>query len=154
VTVVRESEKIVRVPVPGPARVEVVEKIRFLKLWPDAVSPITASDCNSRILASGTVPPWPGATRVTAVGSVAPEDNTLRVRIESKQEAPKFFEIKRDFRVAARFLPIGRNQVEAEVVANPLRVGPVEIEAGIGVDVARDDATIGARGWIGGQLRF
>jgi hypothetical protein len=72
----------------------------------------------------------------------------------TRKEPVPFFEIKKEFYVQGRYLFTGKNSLEADLVANPLRVGPVEIEAGAGLEVRRDDSTLGARGWIGASYHF
>jgi hypothetical protein len=71
-----------------------------------------------------------------------------------RQEPQKFFQVKKEFRMTARYLFVGRNLAEFDVVANPLRLGPVELQAGVGLEVRRDDSSMGARGWIGAEYRF
>jgi hypothetical protein len=133
------------ITVPGPERIvyldrqEAAEAVKMPEL---AISP-------DNVLAITTIPPHTGPT--TAISMLTP---TGEGRILYRQEPQKFFQVKKEFRMTARYLFVGRNLAEFDVVANPLRLGPVELQAGVGLEVRRDDSSMGARGWIGAEYRF
>ena len=131
---------------PGPEQLitlDPVEAAEALKM-PDLA---TGQD---NVLAIVTIPPS-GESPVTAVSTLTPQGEG---KIVYRQEPQPFFRLQRGLGVSARYLFVGRNIAEMEVVATPLRIGPVEVQAGAGVEVRREDSALGARGWIGAEYRF
>lgn len=102
---------------------------------------------------------------VTAVGEVGPNegkttvistlygDNVLRGRMIYRKEPPPFFALKKDFRLEAMYLPIGDDIGEANIVAYPLRTGPIYWTAKAGFSINEDGGIKGHVG-IGIQYRF
>lgn len=139
-------ERVKRVYVPGPERIIYLEKedlsakLEMPELKKETGDPIAVA----------RIPPHRGPTTAIAV-----LDNTTgETRILARQEPLPFLEWKKEFRLQGRYLFSGANMVEADFVVNPLRIGPVELEAGAGAEIRRGDDSIGARGWIGASYRF
>jgi hypothetical protein len=135
----------IRVEVPGPERIVYLDrpalatklKMPELRVVPD------------NVLAVATVSPHTGPT--TAVAVLSP---TGEGRILLRQEPTPFIAVKREFALRGAFLLSGTNLVEADLVARPLRIGPVELVAGAGMEVRREDNSIGARAYLGAELKF
>lgn len=145
VPVIKTVEKIKTVSVPGPERVVFIPKselVGSLKMPELEKTP-------DNVLSVGRVNPSDGPTTVVSTLSPTGEGHIL-----IRQEPPKFFQLKKEFRAEARYLFAGRNLVELDLVANPVRVGPVNILAGAGVEVRRDDSSFGARAFVGFQYKF
>ncbi len=138
-------EKVKTIVVPGPERIVFLEKaslsttLKMPELNAVAGNPTAAVEIQ------------PHAGKTTAVSVL---DNAGRTTILTRQEPVPFFQVKRDIRASARYLFVGANIIESDLVAAPLRIGPVEVEAGVGVEVRRNDSALGARGYIGASYRF
>ena len=135
-----------RVAVPGPTKIIYLDKEQTaaalkmpeLKLSPD------------NVLAVATIPPS-GDAPTTAIAKLTPEgEGKILYRVEP---AP-FFQLKKEFTGRARYLFAGTNKIEADLVIRPLRLGPVNLEAGAGLEIRRADDTVGARTWVGAEYRF
>jgi hypothetical protein len=141
----KKTEKVERVAVPGPPRIIYLEKASLsarlklpeLNLLPD------------NVLGVVSVSPHSGPT--TAIATLTPEGEG---RILLRQEPTPFFSLKRDFRLQGRYLFVGSTVAELDLVANPLRVGPVELVAGVGVGMDREDSTLQGRAFVGAEIRF
>lgn len=133
-------EKIKRVLVPGPTKVEVIEKIVYAEKIPDVLQPATVADDNAHVIASAEIPPYNGKTIATAI--LETRDGIGRGRIETKQEPIPFFAVKKEFGMRAGAGSGGL--IVGEVYARPLRLGPVEVE--VRGYVKRDDRTGGDGG--------
>ena len=116
--------KIERVYVPGPVRVQVIEKIKYVEKMPDALTPTTAADNASHVIASAEIPPYNGKTIATAI--LENKDGVGVGRIETKQLPPPFWAIKKEFGARAGMGTGGL--ILGELYARPARVGNVEIE--------------------------
>ena len=142
-----EKWQIKTVEVPGPPRLVVLPKAELatrLKM-PELVS----LDNGTSVISAVSVPPWAGpTTAVTTLSQSGVAETLLR------REPMPFFSLKKEFEARARYLFVGINMAEAEVVARPLRVGPVEVEGGVGVEIRRQDSALGARRWIGATYHF
>jgi hypothetical protein len=145
-------EKIKRVLVPGPTKVEVIEKTVYIEKMPDVLQPATVADDNAHVIASAEIPPYNGKTIATAI--LETRDGIGRGRIETKQEPIPFFAVKKEFSVSARYMFSGINQVEADLTAKPFRTGPIEWSGGVGAEVRREDSDLGARLWLGAEYKF
>jgi hypothetical protein len=119
-------EKIKRVVVPGPGRVQVIEKIKYIEKMPDSLPSATASNPAAQVIASAEIPPHTGKTIATAILETG-QDNVGRGRIEYHQIPPPFFQIKKEFGLRAGMGTGGL--ILAEAYARPMRIGPVDIEA-------------------------
>ncbi len=118
--------KIERVVIPGPTRVEVIEKVKYVEKLPEALTPATASNPAAQIVASAEIPPHGGKAIATAILE-AGADNVARGRIEVKELPAPFFQVKKEFGIRAGMGTGGL--VIGEFYARPLRLGPVEVEA-------------------------
>jgi hypothetical protein len=133
------------VTVPGPERIVYLNR-------PEAALALKMPELNQgsdNVLAVATVAPHSGKTTVVSMLSPTGEGTILL-----RQEPTPFWQVRKDFRATVRYLFVGTNLIESELVASPLRTGPVEWEAGAGVEIRREDSTLGARGWIGASYRF
>ena len=142
-----EKWQIKTVEVPGPPRLVVLPKAELavrLKM-PELAS----LDNGTSVISAVNVPPWGGPTTAVTTLSQSGEAQTLL-----RREPMPFFSLKREFEARARYLFVGVNMVETDLVARPLRVGPVEVEGGVGVEIRRQDSALGARGWIGATYKF
>jgi len=142
--------KIERIIVPGPERIQVIEKIEYVEKMPGALAPSTATDNASQVIASAEIPPHAGRAIATAILERG-ADNVGRGRIEVKDMPPKFVELKKEFGVRAGYGTGGL--VLGEIYARPLRVGPVDVEVrGFGKRDDRSGADFG--GVVLGDYRF
>jgi hypothetical protein len=101
------------------------------------------------VIAVASVEPHTGKT--TAVTTMTKKGEA---RILLRKEPQKFFDLKREFRLTGRFLIAGRNVAELDLQAMPLRIGPVDIIAGVGVEVERENSDVRPRAFIGFEYRF
>ncbi len=145
--------RIKRVLVPGPERVRVIEKIRYIEKIPDALTPSTVQDNAAHVIASSTIPPSVAGGTASAILRTGP-DGVGTGSIEYKPATPKFLQIKKSFGMEGWYYPVGDRQAEAAIVANPLRVGPIEIKARIGAAIMRENSQIRGFVAIGGEWQF
>ena len=96
-----------------------------------------------------SIPSHTGPTTAIAI-----LDNTGITRVVTRKEPKKFFELKREFRLQGRYLFAGRNLAEADLYANPVRVGPVNLLAGVGAELDREDSSLRGRAFVGFEYRF
>lgn len=140
-----KTEKAPRIIVPAPKGITTIDKEIVAKYLKMPALTMTPGD----VLATTTVKPSSGPT--TAIAMISPVGvGSILLR----QEPMPFFQLKREFRISGRYLFAGVNQIEVDLVTNPLRVGPVELEAGVGAEVRRYDSTLGARGFLGFTYKF
>lgn len=146
----REVVRIERVLVPGPERVRVIEKIKYIEKVPGALTPATMADNTAHVIASAKIPGSPSGGTASAILRVGPDGIGTGV-IEYKPATPPFFAIQKEFGVRAGMGTGGL--VLGELYGRPVRVGPVTIE--IRAFGKRDDksgADFGAA--ILGDMRF
>ncbi len=117
-------EKIKRVYVEGPTKVEVIEKVVYVEKVPGVLTPATAADDNAHVIASAEIPPYNGKTIATAI--LETHGGVGKGRIETKQLPPPFWSLKKEFGLRAGAGSGGL--IVGEVYARPLRMGPVEVE--------------------------
>jgi hypothetical protein len=129
--------------VPGPTSVQKVyetkwrgsvkPEIRFLPIKAaieflprdQVVKESKIQDAPEDMIAVGQVPPHTGKT--TVFGTLKPgADNVLRGGLEYRQEATKFWQLKREMGLRGGY---GTEGIVGEVYVRPLRLGPAEIEA-------------------------
>lgn len=108
---------LVPVPSPGPARIEYFGRDSLVKKS-------GIKDAPDNVVAVGQVPPHSGKTTVFGTLTVGP-DNTYRGRLEYRQEATKFFEVKREMGIRGGY---GTEGIIGEAYVRPLRLGPVDLE--------------------------
>ena len=141
--------KIERVYIPGPERVQVIEKIKYIEKMPDVLTPTTASDNASHVIASAEIPPHTGKTIATAI--LEQKDGVGIGRIETKQLKPPFLAVQKEFGVRVGVGTGG--SLLGELYARPARVGPLFIEIrGYGMRTDRAGADVG--GMVLGDYRF
>lgn len=145
--------KIERVEVPGPVRVKVIEKKVYVDRFPEALTPSTVQDNAAHVIASSTIPPSVAGGTASAILRTGP-DGVGTGSIEYKPATPKFLQIKKSFGMEGWYYPVGDRQAEAAIVANPLRVGPIEIKARIGAAIMRENSQIRGFVAIGGEWQF
>ena len=141
----RVLEKIRVVKVPGPERIVYLEKASLAT----ALKMPELTTLTDNVLSVATAKPHTGPTTILATLSPSGE-----VKILLRQEPPKFWEIKREFRLSGRYLLVGTNVAELDILANPLRIGPVEVLAGGGVELNRDTSNLKGRAFLGFEYRF
>ena len=117
-------EKIKRIYVPGPERVQVIEKVVYIDKVPGALTPATIADNSAHILASAVIPP--SAAGGTASAILRVQDGVGVGSIEYKPATPPFFAIQKEFGVRAGLGTGGL--IVGEIYARPARVGPVTVE--------------------------
>lgn len=152
VTIAQPPKEVVKwrvktVEVPGPARLVVLNKAELATAL--KMPELASLDNGTHVLSAVSVPRSAGST--TAVTTLSPDGHAQTIL---RQEPTPFFELKREFQLSGRWLLTGVNQIEAEVVARPLRIGPVELEAGAGVEVRRENSTMGFRSYVGAVYKF
>ena len=130
-----------RVYIPGPERVQVIEKIKYIEKMPGVLTPSTASDNASHVIASAEIPPYMGKTIATAI--LEQKDGVGVGRIETKQLPMPFFAIQKEFGVR---VGIGTGGLLlGELYARPVRIGPISVEVrGYGKRDDRSGADFGA----------
>ncbi len=145
----KQVTKIERIYVPGPERVQVIEKIKYVEKMPDVLTPTTAADNGSHVIASAEIPPYNGKTIATAI--LEQKDGVGVGRIETKQLKPPFFAVQKEFGVRVGVGTGGT--LLGELYARPVRVGPLSIEVrGFGMRTDRSGADFGAV--VLGDYRF
>jgi len=149
----KEIHTIERIVIQGPATVRVIETVKYLEKVPGALTPQTAADNNAHVIASAKIPPSPAGGTATGILQYGP-DGVGTGRIEWKPATPRFLQIKKSFGAEGWYYPIGDRQAEASLVANPLRIGPIEIKAKVGAAVMRENSQIRGFVAIGGEWQF
>lgn len=139
-------ERVKTVTLPGPERIVYLDKpslSAILKMpeisFSDSANPVAVTE----------VAPHTGKTTVVAM-----LDNTGKTSLLTRQEPTKFLEFRRQIEIRGRYLFTGTNLMEADLVAKPLRIGPVEVEGGAGLEVRREDSSLGFRTFVGATYRF
>ena len=145
--------KIERVEVPGPVRIRVIEKIKYIEKVPGALTPSTVQDNSAHVIASATIPPSVAGGTASAILRTG-SDGVGVGSIEYKPATPRFLQFKKSFGAEGWYYPIGDRQAEASLIANPVRVGPVEIKAKVGAAIMRDNSQIRGFVAIGGEWKF
>ena len=150
VTVAQPAKEIVKwrvkeVLVPGPERIVTYPKAELAT----ALKMPELASVSGNITAAVEIQPHAGKT--TAVSVL---DNAGKTTILTRQEPPPFFQVKREMSAEVRYLPLGFNVMEAEVKIRPLRLGPVEIVGGAGVEVRRHDQSFGPRAYAGFEYKW
>lgn len=138
-------EKIRIVKVPGPERIVYLDK-------PGLAAALKMPELKSltdNVLSVATVKPHTGPT--TAIATLSP---TGEGGILLRQEPQPFWDLKREFRMQGRYLLVGTNVAELDILANPLRIGPVEVVGGAGVELNRDTSALKGRAYVGFEYRF
>ena len=113
-----------RIYIPGPERVRVIETIKYLEKVPGALTPQTAADNSTHVIASAKIPPSPAGG--TATGILRYQDGVGTGSIEYGAATPPFFALQKEFGVRAGMGTGGL--VVGEIYARPLRIGPVTVE--------------------------
>lgn len=141
--------KIVRVEVPGPERIRVIEKIKYIEKLPGALTPATIADNSAHVIASAAIPPSPAGGTASAILRI--QDGVGTGSIEWKPATPKFWAIQKEFGVRAGMGTGGL--VLGEAYARPARIGPVTVEVrAYGKRDDRSGADFGAA--VLGDMRF
>jgi hypothetical protein len=143
------AAKVERIEVPGPVRIKVIEKIKYVDRFPDVLTPSTVQDNAAHVIASATIPPSSAGGTASAI--LRTVDGVGVGSIEYRAATPPFFAIQKEFGVRAGIGTGGL--VVGEVYARPLRIGPVTVEVrGWGKRDDRSGADFG--GIVMGDLRF
>jgi hypothetical protein len=143
-------ERIVKVLVPGPDRIRVIEKIKYVKKVPGALTPATMADNTANVIASVTIPPSASGGIASSILRTGPDGVGVGT-IEFRPATPKFFAVQKEFGVRAGMGTGGL--VLGELYARPLRIGPVTVEVrGFGKRDDRSGADFGAA--ILADMRF
>jgi len=145
--------KIERVEVPGPVRVRVIEKIKYVDRFPEALTPATVQDNAAQVIASATIPPSVAGGTASAILRYG-ADGVGIGSIEYRPATPRFLQVKRDFFGEAWYYVVGDRQAQAAVGVNPLRIGPVEVKGKAGIDLMRQDSSIRGFVAIGAEIHF
>lgn len=136
------AAKVVRIEVPGPVRIRVIEKIKYIEKMPDVLTPSTVQDNAAHVIASATIPPSTAGGTASAILRTGPDGVGVGA-IEYRPATPKFFALQKEWGVRAGMGTGGL--VIGELYARPLRVGPVTVEArGWGKRDDRSGADFGA----------
>jgi len=141
----RIIEKIKVVKVPGPERIVFLEKAALAT----ALKMPELNALSDNVLSVASVKPHTGPT--TAIALLSP---TGEGRIILRQEPTPFWDLKREIRLQGRYLFAGQNLTELDLLANPIRVGPVNLLAGVGVELDRDSSSLRGRAFVGFEYRF
>jgi hypothetical protein len=147
------AAKVERVEVPGPVRVKVIEKIKYVDRFPDVLTPSTVQDNSAQVIASATIPPSPAGGTASAILRTGP-DGVGVGSIEYRAAKPRFLQVKKSFGAEGWYYPVGDRQAEASLVANPLRIGPIEVKVKVGAAVMRDNSQIRGFVAVGGEWQF
>lgn len=146
------AAKVERVEVPGPVRIKVIEKIKYVDRFPDVLTPSTVQDNAAHIIASATIPPSVAGGTASAI--LRYQDGVGVGAIEYRAATPRFLQVKKSFGAEGWYYPVGDRQAEASLVANPLRIGPIEVKVKVGAAVMRENAQIRGFVAIGGEWQF
>ena len=119
------AAKVERVLVPGPERVRVIEKIKYIEKMPDALTPSTVQDNTAHVIASAAIPPSSAGGTASAILRMGP-DGVGSGSIEWKPATPPFFALQKEFGVRGGMGTGGL--ILGEMYARPARVGPVTLE--------------------------
>ena len=145
----RVVTKIERVLVPGPERIRVIEKIKYIEKVPGVLTPSTVQDNAAHVIASATIPPSVAGGTASAILRV--QDGVGVGSIEYRPATPPFFAFQKEFGVRAGMGTGGL--VVGELYGRPARVGPVTVEIrAFGKRDDRSGADFGAA--ILGDMRF
>lgn len=117
--------KIERVYVPGPERVRVIEKVKYIEKLPNVLLPSTVQDNAAHVIASATIPPSMAGGTASAILRVAP-DGVGTGSIEYRPATPRFFALQKEFGIRAGYGTGGL--IVGELYARPARVGPITVE--------------------------
>ncbi|MFZ3043885.1 MAG: hypothetical protein WA058_02125 [Minisyncoccia bacterium] len=117
--------KIERVIIPGPERVRVIEKIKYIDKIPGVITPSTVQDNAAHVIASATIPPSVAGGTASAILRAGP-DGVGVGSIEYKPATPRFWAIQKEFGIRAGMGTGGL--VVGELYARPLRIGPIVVE--------------------------
>ena len=135
------AAKVERIEVPGPVRIKVIEKIKYVDRFPDVLTPATVQDNSAHVIASATIPPSSAGGTASAI--LRYQDGVGVGSIEYRPATPPFFAIQKEFGVRAGMGTGGL--VIGELYARPLRIGPVTVEVrGWGKRDDRSGADFGA----------
>lgn len=119
------AAKVERVMIPGPERVRVIEKIKYIEKIPDALTPSTVQDNAAHVIASATIPPSVAGGTASAILRTGP-DGVGTGSIEYRAATPPFFAIQKEFGVRAGMGTGGL--VVGELYGRPARLGPITFE--------------------------
>ncbi len=144
------AAKVERILIPGPERIRVIEKVKYIEKIPDVLTPSTIQDNAAHVIASATIPPSVAGGTASAILRTGP-DGVGVGSIEYRPATPPFFAVQKEFGVRAGMGTVGL--VLGEIYARPLRVGPVTVEVrGYGKRDDRSGADFGAVALI--DMRF
>lgn len=118
------AAKVERIYIPGPERIRVIEKVKYLEKVPDALTPSTVQDNTAHVVASAVIPPSVAGGVASAILHV--KDGVGTGNIEYKPATPPFIAVQKEFGARAGVGTGGL--VIGEIYARPLRVGPVTVE--------------------------
>jgi len=136
------AAKVERVEVPGPVRIRVIEKIKYVDRFPEALTPSTVQDNSAHVIASATIPPSPAGGTASAILRVGPDGVGVGA-IEYRPATPPFFALQKEFGVRGG-VGVG-GLLLGELYARPVRVGPITVEVrAFGYRNDRDGADFGA----------
>lgn len=148
-------------PLPKPVE-KIIEKIKVVRQPVERVvylekAPLAASLKMPELklepgepVAVASIPSHTGPTT-----AIAMMDNvTGETRMVTRQEPTPFFEIKKEFRLQGRYLFAGANVAELDLNVLPVRLGPVNILAGVGAEMDRDSSTLRGRAFVGFEYKF
>ncbi len=105
---------------------------------------------DDNVIAVGEVPKHNGKTTVLGTLNIG-SDNVYRGGLLFRQEPRKFWEVSKDIEAEVWYLPIGPNRAEANIVATPLRTGPVEWKLKGGIVIEHGSGQVEAIAGIGLQ---
>ena len=134
--------KIERVEVPGPERIRVIEKIKYIEKMPDVLTPSTVQDNAAHVIASATIPPSVAGGTASAILRRWP-DGVGVWSIEYRPATPPFLAFQKEFGVRGGVGTGGL--VLGELYGRFVRIGPITVEArGFAQRTDRSGADFGA----------
>ena len=134
--------KIERVEVPGPERIRVIEKIKYIEKMPDVLTPSTVQDNAAHVIASATIPPSVAGGTASAIRRRGP-DGVGVGSIEYRPATPPFLAFQKEFGVRGGVGTGGL--VLGELYGRFVRIGPITVEArGFAQRTDRSGADFGA----------
>lgn len=135
------AAKVDRIEVPGPVRIRVIEKIKYVDRFPDVLTPSTVQDNAAHVIASATIPPSVAGGTASAI--LRYQDGVGVGAIEYRPAKTPFFALQKEFGVRGG-VGVG-GLILGELYARPARVGPVSIEVrAYGMRTDRSGADFGA----------
>jgi len=118
------AAKVERVEVPGPVRIKVIEKIKYVDRFPDVLTPSTVQDNAAHVIASATIPPSPAGGTASAI--LRTVDGVGVGSIEYRPAKTPFLAFQKEFGVRGG-VGVG-GLLLGELYGRFVRVGPITVE--------------------------